>query len=67
MDTVDKQYFVPYSEVSVTRGASGIFLIGVVLHNTAVEHNKAMFTELSLAVQWQGQSGLSELSVGVHC
>ena len=50
MDTVDKQYFVPYSEVSVTRGASGIFLIGVVLHNAAVEHNKAMFTELSLAV-----------------
>ena len=27
--------------------------LGVVLHNQAVEHNVAMFSELSLAVRWQ--------------
>jgi len=58
MSTVDHLYsglhweptFVPYSEVS---GASGIFLVGVVLRNQAVEHSMATFSELSLAVHWE--------------
>ena len=43
------QHFVPYSEVSLTR-AAGIFPVGMVLHNRAVEHNVAAFSELSFAV-----------------
>ena len=35
--------------------ASGIFLVGVVLHNRAVEHNVAAFSELSLAICWLGR------------
>ena len=34
-------------EVSLTQGASGMFPVGVVLHNRAVEHNMVMFSELS--------------------
>ena len=37
------------SKVFPTR-ASGILLVGVVLHYQAVEHNMATFSELSLAV-----------------
>ena len=36
-------------------GASSIFLVGVVLHNRAVEHNVAMFSELSLGLHWWGR------------
>ena len=35
MDTSGNQHFVPYSKVSLTQ-ASGIFLVGIVLHNRAV-------------------------------
>ena len=34
---------------------SGMFLVGVVLHNRAVEHNMASLSELSFAVRWQGR------------
>ena len=36
-------------------GASGTFLVGMVLCNWAVEHNVITFSELSLAVHWQGK------------
>jgi len=32
-----------------------MFLVGVALHNGAVEHHMALFSELSLAVRWQGK------------
>ena len=43
------QHFARYSEVSLTR-TSGIFPLGMVLHNPAVEYNMAAFSELSFAV-----------------
>ena len=49
VDTIGSQHFVPYSEVSLNSWASDI-LVGMVLRNQAVEHNMAMFSELSLAV-----------------
>ena len=52
--TIETNNFVLYSEVPNT-GASGIFPVGVVLHNWAVEYNMATFSELSLAVCWQGR------------
>ena len=52
-DTIGNQHFVPYSEVSLTQG----LLVGVVLRNRAVKHNVATFSELSLAVHWQGRLG----------
>ena len=36
-------------------GASGIFPVGVVLHNQAVEYNVAAFSELSFPARWQGR------------
>ena len=36
-------------------GASGIFLVGVVLRNQDVEHNVAAFFEISFALCWQGR------------
>ena len=54
-DTIGTQHFFRYSEVSLTRGASGIFPVGVVLCNPAVEYNMAAFSELSFAVRWQGR------------
>ena len=36
-------------------GASGIFPVGVVLRNPAVEYNVAAFSELSFAACWQGR------------
>ena len=36
-------------------GASGIFPVGVVLRNPAVEYNVAAFSELSYAARWQGR------------
>ena len=54
-DTIGDQRFVCCSEVSLTQGASGIFPVGVVLHNQAVEHNVAGFLELSFAIRWQGR------------
>ena len=55
--TIGTQHFVRYSEVRgvPNSGASGIFPVGVVLHNPAVEHNVAAFSELSFAVRWQGR------------
>ena len=44
-DTIWNQPFVCYSKVSLT---SGVFLVGVVLCNQAVEHNVAMFSEFPL-------------------
>ena len=35
--------------------SSSILLVGVVLRNRAVEHNVAMFSELSFAICWQGR------------
>ena len=32
-----------------------MFLEGVILRNGAVEHNMALFSELSFAVHWQGK------------
>ena len=52
-DTIGNKHFVPYSEVSLTQGLLGIFLVGMVLCNRAVELNVATFSELSLAVRWQ--------------
>jgi len=52
-DTTGNKHFVPYSEVSLTQGLLGIFLVDMVLCNRAVEINVAMFSELSLAVRWQ--------------
>ena len=53
--------FVVYSEVSLANsGASGIFPVDVILRNGTVEHNVAMFSELSLAVRWQGRLGRGE-------
>ena len=50
MDTIGTQYFVHYSEVSLTQGLpSGIFPVGVVPHNPAVEYNVAAFSELFFA------------------
>ena len=46
-DTIGNQHFVLYSELS------GL-LVDVVLRNPAVEYNVAPFSELSLAVRWQG-------------
>ena len=39
----------------VCTGASGIFPVGVVLHNLAVEYNVAVFSELSFAAHWLGR------------
>ena len=52
-DTIGNKHFVPYSEVSLTQGLLGIFLVGMVLCNRAVELNVAAFSKLSLAVRWQ--------------
>ena len=32
-----------------------MFLVGVILHNPAVEYNVAAFSELSFVVRWQGE------------
>jgi len=48
-----EKHFVPYCEVSLTQRLLGIFLVGVVLCNWAVELNVATFPQLSLAVHWQ--------------
>ena len=56
-DTIGNQHFVPYTNIlrcPYNSGASGIFPPGVVLCNQAIEHNVAMFSELSFAVRWQG-------------
>ena len=53
-DTIGTQHLVRYSEVSQTR-ASGIFLVGVVLRNQAVEYNVAAFSVHSFVVHWQGR------------
>ena len=50
-DTIGNQHFVLCSKVS----ASGIFPVGVVLRNPAVECNVAMFSELSFAARWLGR------------
>ena len=48
-DTIGNQHFVPYSEVSTTRpGAFGIYPVGVVLRNQAIEHNVAVFQSFPL-------------------
>ena len=52
MDTVGNQHFDPNSGGVPNSGASGIFPIGVVLCNGAVEHNVAVFLELSFAARW---------------
>ena len=52
--TIGTQCFVRYSKVSLTR-ASGIFPVGMVLRNPAVEYNVAAFSVLSFAVRWQGR------------
>ena len=52
-DTIGNKHFVPYSEVSLTQGLLGIFLLGIVLCNRAVELNVATFSEVSLAVRQQ--------------
>ena len=48
------QHFVPKRGVP-NSGAFGMFTVGVVLHNRDVKHNMATFSELSLAVRWQGR------------
>ena len=45
-----RNHFILNNEVSLTQGLLGIFLVGMVLCNRAVELNVAMFSELSLAV-----------------
>ena len=51
VDTIGNQYFVLYNEVSLTLVVRYIFGKRG-LHNQAVEHNVAMFLELSFAVRW---------------
>ena len=54
MDTIGTQHFVRYSELSLyNSGASGTFLVSVVLRNPAVEYDVAVFSELSFPVPWQ--------------
>jgi len=50
---IENKHFVPYSEVSLTQGLLGIFLVGMVLCNGAVELNVATLSELSVTVCWQ--------------
>ena len=52
MDAIGTQHFVRYSKMSLNSGASGIFPVGVVLCNRAVEYNVAVFSELSFAVRY---------------
>ena len=49
-ETIGKQLLT----LIVNSGASGIFPVGVVLRNCAVEHNVAVFLGLSFAVRWEG-------------
>ena len=39
----------------LTPGAPGLFPVGMVMRYRVVEHNMATFSELSLAVRWQGR------------
>ena len=57
---VPNLYFVPYSNVFLTQ-ASGIFLLGVLLCNWAVEHNMAMFSKL-----YTTKESLQRLVLGVR-
>ena len=47
--------FCPLQRGVPNSGASGIFPVGVVLCNPAVEYNVAAFSELSFAARWQGR------------
>jgi len=42
-DTIGNKHFVPYSEVSLSQGLLGIFVVGMVLCNRAVELNVASY------------------------
>ena len=48
--------------MSPNSGASGIFPVGVVLRNPAVEYNMAAFSELFFAARWQGRLSRVEAS-----
>ena len=55
-DTIGNQHFVHYNEVSLTQAfPCSIYPVGVLLCNQAIEHNVAVFSELSFAVRWQGR------------
>ena len=56
VDTIRTNNFVHYSEVSLTQG---LYISSRhSLRHTAVEHNVATFSELSLAVRWQAEHRL---------
>ena len=50
-DTIGTNNFVLYEEMFLIQGLP----VGLILGNRAVEYNMATFSELSLAVRWQGQ------------
>ena len=54
-DTIGSQNFVCYSEVSLTQRFPVYFSGRRRMHNRAVEHNMAAFSERSFAVRWQGR------------
>ena len=54
MDTIGNQNFVRNSEVSLTQGLP-VYSSRRGMCNRAVEHNVAVFSELSFAVHWQGR------------
>ena len=47
--------FCPLERGVPNSWSSGIFPVGVVLRNPAVEYNVAAFSELSFAARWQGR------------
>ena len=51
VDTIGSNNFVHYSEVSLTQRLP----VGIVLYCRAFEHNVGTFSELFLAVRWQGR------------
>ena len=53
--TVELLYNCHYWEPTFCPLYRGVFLVGVVLHNRAVEHNMAVFSKLYFAVRWQGK------------
>ena len=61
MDTIGNPHFTVCSKMSLTQGFQYISS-GCGTCNWAVKHNMATFSELSLAVCWQGKAKASTMS-----
>ena len=48
--------FCPLQRGVPNSGASGIFPVGVVLRNLAIEYKVVTISEFSFAVRWQGKA-----------